>query len=224
RLQEAGLSSPVIDAAISAFVYEIVVRHGDPAPRLCNKDPFTIKSAEYLLTLFPNSKFVFMIRDPRATVHSIISRKVTITGFDLTNFKQCLEKWNAAVKTMNAQCDALGPKKCLKVHYEQLVLHPHQQLQKTLAFLDIPWHDSVMHHEKLINKPGGVSLSKVERSSDQVIKPVNLGALTKWVGHVPKEVEAELGEIAPMMKVFGYDPSDPNPKYGEPDPDVAKAS
>jgi protein-tyrosine sulfotransferase len=76
RLEEAGLNSHVIDAAISAFVYEIIVRHGDPAPRLCNKDPFTLKSAEYLMNLFPNSKFIFMIRDPRATVHSIISRKV----------------------------------------------------------------------------------------------------------------------------------------------------
>ncbi len=33
--------------------------------------------------LFPNSKFLLMIRDPRATVHSIISHQVTIPGYDL---------------------------------------------------------------------------------------------------------------------------------------------
>lgn len=98
RLLEAGLSQDVLDQAISSFILEIIVRHGPPAPRLCNKDPFTMKSAEYLSGVFPQSKFILMIRDGRATVHSIISRKVTITGFDLTNYRACLQKWNQVRK------------------------------------------------------------------------------------------------------------------------------
>ena len=98
RLEEAGLTDDVLASAISSFILEVVARHGEPAPRLCNKvrikhvdtdimsiimiiqDPFTLKSGKYLRELFPNSKFLFMVRDGRATVHSIISRKVTITG------------------------------------------------------------------------------------------------------------------------------------------------
>jgi hypothetical protein len=57
----------------------VIARHGDPAPRLCNKDPLTFKSASYLSELFPQAKFIFMLRDGRATVHSIISRKVRST-------------------------------------------------------------------------------------------------------------------------------------------------
>ena len=56
---------------------EVIVGHGEPAQRLCNKDPFTIKSATYLHQLFPKAKFIFMVRDGRATVHSIISRQVS---------------------------------------------------------------------------------------------------------------------------------------------------
>ena len=99
RLEEAGLTDDVLASAISSFILEVVARHGEPAPRLCNKvspghdgdveeahvcvyqDPFTLKSGKYLRELFPNSKFLFMVRDGRATVHSIISRKVTITGW-----------------------------------------------------------------------------------------------------------------------------------------------
>ena len=87
-----------------------------------------------------------MVRDGRATVHSIITRqakihsvivvgllfyssvlqfqlftkhvyeycfpcrKVTITGFDLKSYRQCLQKWNAAITAMNEQCDQLGDK------------------------------------------------------------------------------------------------------------------
>lgn len=217
RLEEAGLTDEVLASAISSFILEVVARHGEPAPRLCNKDPFTLKSGNYLRELFPNSKFLFMVRDGRATVHSIISRKVTITGFDLKSYRQCLQKWNAAISAMNEECKALGPKHCLPVIYEQLVLHPEQWMRKILNFLEVPWNDRVLHHEAEINKKDGISLSKVERSSDQVIKPVNLEALSKWVGHIPDDVIEDMANIAPMLAHFGYDPDANPPNYGKAD-------
>lgn len=87
RLEQAGITKPVLDSAIAAFTLEIIAKHGEPAPRLCNKDPLTIKMGTYVVELFPNAKFLFMVRDGRATVHSIISRKVTITGFDLSSYR-----------------------------------------------------------------------------------------------------------------------------------------
>ncbi|XP_069669213.1 protein-tyrosine sulfotransferase [Periplaneta americana] len=221
RLEEAGLSKEVLDSAIAAFCLEVIARHGDPAPRLCNKDPLTFKSAAYLSELFPQAKFIFMLRDGRATVHSIISRKVTITGFDLTSYRQCLTKWNSAIQTMYNQCREVGPSRCFMVYYEQLVLHPGEWMRRILEFLEIPWNESVLHHDELINKPGGVSLSKVERSSDQVIKPVNLEALTKWVGNIPDDVIRDMADIAPMLSVLGYDPYANPPAYGSPDAFVA---
>lgn len=118
---------------------------------------------------------------------------------------------------MYGQCKEIGSDKCLMVPYEQLVLHPRQWMKKILNFLDVPWNESVMHHEEFINKPGGVPLSKVERSSDQIIKPVNLEALTKWVGHIPDDVVREMPDIAPMLSVLGYDPYANPPVYGAPD-------
>ena len=36
-------------------------------------------------------------------------------GFDLNSYRQSLEKWNAAIQLMSAQCDAVGPASCLPV-------------------------------------------------------------------------------------------------------------
>ena len=118
RLSAALARRTVTEAEVLA---PVVARHGEPSRRLCNKDPFTLKSGTYLKQLFPKSKFLFMVRDGRATVHSIITRKVTITGFDLKSYRQSLTKWNGAITAMNDQCDELGPEYCLKVYYEQLV-------------------------------------------------------------------------------------------------------
>ena len=160
RLEEAGLSDDVLDSAIAAFILEVIARHGDPAPRLCNKDPFTLNSSVYLAQMFPSSKFILMVRDGRAVVHSIITRKVTISGFDLKSYRSCLQKWNQAMESMYFQCMKLGQKRCMIVFYEKMVLHPKEWMHKILSYLDIPWDDAVLHHDQFINIPGGVSLSK----------------------------------------------------------------
>lgn len=158
RLEEAGLTGSVIDDAISAFILEVIAKHGNPAPRLCNKDPFVLRSTKYVHKIFPNSKFLLMIRDGRATVHSIISRKVTISGFDIKSYRDCLKKWNLAIESMYNQCMEVGPKWCKPVYYEQLVLHPEEWLRSIVEFLDLEWDNAVLHHQDYIGKE--ISLSK----------------------------------------------------------------
>jgi len=188
---------------------------------LCNKDPLTLKSGHYMAELFPKSKWLYMMRDGRAVIHSVISRKVTITGYKLDDPRQCLGRWNTVVTNMDTQCKKIGPSRCMVVYYEQLVLHPQRWMGLILDFLSLPWEDSVLHHEQAINKPGGVRVSIKERSSDQIIKPINLDALTQWVGTFPEDVLKDMDEIAPMLAKFGYDPDANPPNYGVADGVVA---
>ena len=44
RLLEAKIDAEVMDKAIGAYILSIIANHGEPAPRLCNKDPFTLRS------------------------------------------------------------------------------------------------------------------------------------------------------------------------------------
>lgn len=71
-----------------------------------------------------------------------------------------MQKWNQAITTMHDQCKEIGPDRCLLVKYEKLVLQPKESMEEILKFLDIPWNDSVLHHEDFINKENGVALSK----------------------------------------------------------------
>ena len=127
----------------------MVARHAEPAPRLCNKDPFTLKSGTYLRQVLPyaskstiHTNLEIYSAVPQWEVHfhgtrwqshssqhhnkascspsflafhqhqrpivNLPDRKVTITGFDLKSYRQCLQKWNAAITAMNEQCDQLG--------------------------------------------------------------------------------------------------------------------
>ena len=77
---------------------------------LCNKDPLTLKWGGYMADIFPNSKWIFMVRDGRAVIHSVITRKVTISGYKMDDPRQCLGRWNNVVQNMNQQCNQIGPR------------------------------------------------------------------------------------------------------------------
>lgn len=59
---------------------------------------------------------------------------------------------------------------------------------------------------------------RVERSTDQVMKPVNTEALSKWVGNIPPDVINDMAEIAPMLARLGYDPHANPPDYTKAEP------
>ena len=61
----------------------------------------------------------------------------------------------------------------------------------------------------------------MERSSDQVIKPINLDALSKWVGKIPADVVEDMATLVPMLAELGYDPNANPPNYGQADALVA---
>lgn len=61
------------------------------------------------------------------------------------------------MEVIHAQCQGVGNKICLMVHYEQLVLQPVAETKRIFDFLKIPWNDNVLHHEKHMND---IELSK----------------------------------------------------------------
>ncbi|XP_039247726.2 protein-tyrosine sulfotransferase 1-like isoform X2 [Styela clava] len=204
----------ITDNAVAQFILEVIIRHGPPAIRYCNKDPFQMKYSKYLHNLFPNAKFVLMIRDGRAMTHSIISRKLKIWKYNIDSYRETLSIWNENIEIMYKQCIELGDKTCLLVHYEQLILQPVSTTKKLFKFMGIPWSSAVLHHEKYTNES---DFSTAEVSTDQVSKPLYLAGLTQWFGNIPEDVEKDMMKIAPMLSVLGYNPEDKTPNYGEPD-------
>ncbi len=72
-VKEVGLSQDVIDSAMSAFIMKIMVKHSPPAEYMCNKNPLVSRYSGLMSQQFANSRFILMLRDARATAHSIVT-------------------------------------------------------------------------------------------------------------------------------------------------------
>ena len=86
-------------------------------------------------------------------------------------------------------------------------------MEKVLSFFELPWTEDVLHHETQIHRLNEKTFSTFVGSSEQIANPVNSESLSKWVGHIPEGVVAEMDEIAPMLKIMGYDPNENPPNY-----------
>ena len=90
-LDLAGVTREVLNNAVGSFIGVIIEEHGPKASTYCNKDPMALLMMPRLAEIFPRSKFIMMIRDGRASVHSMITRNVSVTGYDRTNKKVSAE-------------------------------------------------------------------------------------------------------------------------------------
>jgi protein-tyrosine sulfotransferase len=160
RLDAAGVTEEVLDSAVASFILQVIKGHGVPANRLCNKDPLSLRNMTYLVKLFPNSKFVLMVRDGRAVVHSLMSRKINIRGIKNHSYEHLLNTWSETVSAMARQCSSLIPRQCIFVHYEHLVLFPAQTMKRVMRFVGVDWNDKILHHEQQIGTPMGPVVSR----------------------------------------------------------------
>lgn len=160
RLEAAGVTEDVLDTAVASFILHVIKNHGEPAPILCNKDPLSLRNTTYLSKLFPNAKFILMVRDGRAVINSILSRHVVIRGLRNRTYENLLQRWNKAVTTMVEQCEGLGPRRCVTVYYEHLVMDPARTMAAVLRFVGVKWNDQVLHHEEFMKTPQGPAVSR----------------------------------------------------------------
>lgn len=111
-----------------------------------------------------------MVRDGRATVNSIISRKVTITGFDLSSYRQCMTKWNHAIETMHNQCKEIGSDKCLMVSNFRFIFQMHRRiffLKRNINLRNLTKKNSI--HTGLLRTIGATS-GRMDAKNSKILR------------------------------------------------------
>ncbi|RDS79286.1 sulfotransferase [Dyella monticola] len=92
-----------------------------------------------LRKLFPNAKFVHIVRDVRLVVNSMLHFKQRgVSGLFETE-QQAYEYWSNTVEACVRAEHALGSEIIHRLRYDDLVHQPEQALRNLLAFLDEPY-------------------------------------------------------------------------------------
>ena len=81
-MNDSGVTPDLYDEISSNFLLSVIAKHDHGAKMLCNKDPFTLRHIELLTEpkMFPNAKFILMLRDPRKSCIEIFSFSENLTS------------------------------------------------------------------------------------------------------------------------------------------------
>lgn len=162
------------------------------------KTPRFVRYGELLKTAYPHAKFIHVIRDPRATVSSLIRSNVHNSNA-LYGSKRWLKDVRAGV-----QLKAHYPDDVMEVRYEDLVIEPEATLKQVCAFLALVYDPvMLMYHET-----GTQEYSKYyEQAHEKLNCPPSRNRIDAWRKQLsPREVALIETLCDETMRQFGYEP------------------
>lgn len=200
-MKAAGIKNDTLDRSIGLAVYYVMLMNVEKnVERLCNKETSNRRHIKFFKNVFPNSKFILVIRDGREVAFSFVKRlggKITFERFFDT-----LKKWNNDNIDSYNQCITAGEDYCLILRYESLVTNPGIEIRKMISFLGVEWNDRVLNHEKYVQSE--VKMSKTEWSKKGMQKKIYSNSLKNWVGNVPNYNEEMIEKNITLLKFFKY--------------------
>lgn len=191
-----------------------------PRRRLIDKTPRNALRIPFIETVFPDARYVFLVRDGRDNINSLINawrtpryrtyelpKPHSISGADPKWWKftlypgwredargplevVCAKQWKLSYDFALEGLAGVPEARWTAVRYEQLAEDPPAEIERVMTFLDLPFEEAV--REKAV----GARSKPVN-----VVTPPEPG---KWRRENPAEIETVLPLIAPTMKALGY--------------------
>jgi tetratricopeptide (TPR) repeat protein len=193
---------PALQQSRAAYFRSMNLSIGNPvADRLLlDKNPMFTGMIPAFIRIFPETKFLIALRDPRDVVLSRFMQAQRVTPFN----KACLSLEGIAedytvIMSLWKKLAPLTPGRYLEVRYEDMVENLESVARKTLDFFDVPWDERVLGFDKHARQ-------KLVRSPTyaDVTQPVYKRAVGRW-HHYRKYLEPHLEKLEPFVKAFGYE-------------------
>jgi hypothetical protein len=189
---------------VSAVVAWHLKRHG--RPRFVNKMPRHALRLRFLHALFPQARFLHVVRDGRAVAASILKRRRSDYGttgrwwgarppgwreqLSEPPIRQAAWMWRTILHTVEQDANALPADALHTVTYEQFTREPEKTLRTIFAWADLP-------PERFFDTGATAHLPKIRRARDT------------WTDRLTSDQQAELTQLQPTLERYGYDPAMP---------------
>jgi LPS sulfotransferase NodH len=188
--------------------------------RLLDKTPRNSLRVQWVDAIFPDATYVFLKRDGRDTVNSLINawrspryktyqlpEPLSVPGVDGRWWKFVLypgweadrsapveriaaKQWSASIEGILAAREGIDDSRWTEISYEDLVDDPVSEAERLTKFLDLPFEQEVR--------------SKAEGLKTTAYNTVTPPERGKWRRENPEEIRSILSVIEPAMTKLGY--------------------
>lgn len=171
------------------------------AVRWGDKTPLYVLYMDRIAAIFPNARFIHVIRDGRDVAVSAVAKWGRRWPQRLyMDHHYVLRRWVVGVERGRRSGHRLGPERYLELHYEDLVRRPEPAIRRICGFLDEQPHPRMLEHERLARTevPAG--------GHEEVWRPVSADRIGRWRRELPPSASWTAARIAgPLLADLGYD-------------------
>jgi hypothetical protein len=199
----ANLPEHEIERLRGLYWHSVKASLGDMprAPVFVDKLPLNAVLLPLIYRLFPHSRIILALRDPRDTVLSCFQQRFVINEamYPLLRLDSAVRFYDGVMGVVQTCRERLG----LPFHairYEDVVADFDQEIGKLLTFVNLPWDDRVRDFAatarlRMVNTP----------SATQVVMPLYSSSVGKWRNYA-SHTAPFFPVLAPWVATFGYDP------------------
>ncbi len=182
----------LVDEIFSAFARK------SGKPYWGDKTPSYLEDMHIINKIFPQAKFIHIIRDGRDVALSLISQKWGPPGFI-----PALKQWKEKVYWGRKMGSLLSGPRYFELRYEDLLESPKQWVGAILEFLDLSYEEGML--EKFYQKAGNKVPETSREYHPHVGSPINKELGFKWkskLSNLDKVLADKLA--ADLLETLGY--------------------
>jgi len=149
-----------------------------------DKTPMNTLYLNWIGDVFPQSKFIHIIRDGRDVVSSYLKMGRYNTILEAAN------RWTNSIEL--GQAFGLNIKdNYMEIRYEDLVANPDKSIKKVCAFLDINYNSDMLDHTSQVAKLGDTDKSHHANLS----KPISSESIGKWKHNLSESDQKSITQL-----------------------------
>jgi hypothetical protein len=158
-----------------------------------------------LLRLFPNAKFIHILRNPKLVATSLMHFS-TAGGIDYGE-EDAYRLWARMARNCALAELAFGPKRIMRIHYDDIVREPKETIKRCLAFVGESFHpDCVLPFNERVNSSrygsvGDISIEANLESPKSYVRESFLLYQSLLTGEVPG-VNSRLQALRELRRMF----------------------
>ncbi len=170
-----------------------------------NKTPDSARRIRTLHTLWPEARFVHLIRDGRNVALSLMSwprvaqkRPGTFSTWKDDPVSTAAMWWELNVRGGREAGRTLDPRLYFEIRYESLIANPEQECRALCAFMGLPFHEAMLRHQDV--RPG--QGPKVAAKRDW--QPITAGMRDWRSAMSPEQVERFEAAVGDLLDELDY--------------------
>ena len=185
---------PKKDRSLHKALETLYKMNHDSATAWGDKTPYLIFALPYLEYLFPQAKYIYLVRDGRDVVRSIMNARKDAT------LKNSAERWVAASRMIQKIRRKGNNKNVRIIRYEDLVINTEEVVQSICHFLSIEYKVSMLDQSNILDL-GDTILPHHENTK----RPIDSGSIGKWKSYFSEEQKNQLHQhLGKHLDYFNY--------------------